>query len=100
MFKKIVVAMVLVVLAGLAFKTRLRAQAGETISLQERAFMASQLYHVISTFFPGISQDKFDAAYKQYLGEVLRSEDRREFDLNSMKFVADLHDGHSWFYDK
>ena len=53
----------------------------------------------MSTFFPGLSQDKFDAAYQQYLSTALRTEDRREFDLASMEFVAGLHDGHSWFYD-
>ena len=61
--------------------------------------MASQIYHIIATFFPGLSQEKFDAAYKQYLATILPSEDRREFDLASMEFVAELHDGHSWFYD-
>jgi len=71
-----------------------------TIDLQERVMTASQVYHVISTFFPGLSQEKFDAAYRQYLAVILRTEDRREFDLASMEFVADLHDGHSWFYDR
>lgn len=61
--------------------------------------MASQIYHVISTFYPGLAQDKFDAAYQQYLAVILRTENRKDFDLASMEFVADLHDGHSWFYD-
>jgi carboxyl-terminal processing protease len=100
MSKKICAAGLLVVLAVLVVGSRLRAQNSATISLRERVMMASQIYHVISTFFPGLSQEKFDAAYEQYLGTVLRTEDRREFDLASMEFVADLHDGHSWFYDK
>ena len=62
--------------------------------------MTSRIYHVVSTFFPGLSQDKFDAAYEKYLSTILRTEDRRAFDLASMEFVADLHDGHTWFYDK
>jgi carboxyl-terminal processing protease len=70
------------------------------ISVEERVMMASRIYHVVSTFFPGLSQDKFDAAYQRYLSTILRTEDRRAFDLASMEFVADLHDGHSWFYDK
>jgi len=61
---------------------------------------ASRIYHVISTFFPGLSQDKFDSDYQQYLAVILRSESRKDFDLASMEFVANLHDGHSWFYDK
>ena len=76
-----------------------RAQSPNTISSTDRLFMASQIYHVITTFFPGLAQQKFDAAYKQYLATILRTDDRREFDLASMALVAELHDGHSWFYD-
>jgi len=70
-----------------------------TISQEDRVMMASRIYHVISTFFPGLSQDMFDTAYARYLSTILRTEDRKAFDLASMEFVADLHDGHSWFYD-
>src|SRR5580765_5225394 len=79
---------------------RLQAQSPEAISVQERVMTASHIYHVISTFFPGLSQDKFDSDYQQYLAVILRSESRKDFDLASMEFVANLHDGHSWFYDK
>lgn len=71
-----------------------------SISPEDRVMMASRIYHVISTFFPGLSQEKFDTAYERYLSTILRAEDRKAFDLASMEFVADLHDGHSWFYDK
>jgi len=98
MFRKIS-AVVLLIAVGSTLESRLHAQTSETISLEERVMMASQIYHVISTFFPGISQEKFDTDYKQYLQAMLRSDDRREFDLASMALVADLHDGHSWFYD-
>jgi carboxyl-terminal processing protease len=77
-----------------------RAQSSATISLPERVMMASRIYHIVSSFFPGLSQEKFDAVYQQYLATVLRTEDRREFDLASMALVAELHDGHSWFYDR
>jgi carboxyl-terminal processing protease len=78
---------------------RQSVQPSATISLEERVLMASQIYRIISGSFPGLSQEKFDATYKRYLGTILRSDDRREFDLASMELVADLHDGHSWFYD-
>ena len=83
----------------LAIGSSLRAQTAATISLEKRVMMASQIYHLISTFYPGLSQDKFDAAYRQYLAVILRTENRHDFDLASMEFVAGLHDGHSWFYD-
>jgi carboxyl-terminal processing protease len=90
----------LTLIAVLALSGTLHAQTSGAISLQERVTMASLIYHIVSTFFPGLSQEKFDAAYQQYLATILRSEDRREFDLASMEFVAGLHDGHSWFYDR
>jgi carboxyl-terminal processing protease len=90
---------ILTVLTTLALASPLSAQSPQTISPQSRLLMASRIYHVVSTFFPGLSQEKFDADYEQYLGEILRSDDRREFDLASMKLIADLRDGHSWFYD-
>ena len=75
------------------------ADSSTTLSLEERALMASRIYNIISSFFPGLSQTEFDAGYSAYLREILRTSDRREFDLASMAFVAELHDGHSWFYD-
>ena len=99
MLKGILAATVFIALLVFSLGGRLQAQANETISLRDRAMMASQIYHVVSTFFPGISQDKFDGDYKEYLDAILRSEERRDFDLASMAFVAKLHDGHSWFYD-
>ena len=95
MFRKISLALFLILVLTFAP----RAQSPNTISTADRIFMASQIYHVISTFFPGLAQQKFDAAYKQYVTTILRSDDRREFDLASMALVAELHDGHSWFYD-
>jgi carboxyl-terminal processing protease len=90
----------LVLMAVSALAMALRAQSSATMSLQERVTMASQIYHIVTSFYPGLSQQKFDAAYQQYLATILRTEDRREFDLASMAFVAELHDGHSWFYDR
>src|SRR5262249_42536933 len=95
MRRLILIVVSLVIVAG-----ALHAQSSGTISLQERVTTASQIYHIVSTFFPGLSQHKFDASYQQYLTIALRTEDRREFDLASMAFVAELHDAHSWFYDR
>ena len=41
----------------------LSAAAQSTLTLEDRAMTASQIYHIISTFFPGLSQEKFDAAF-------------------------------------
>ena len=92
-FPALVTALVLVVAA-------LHAQPSTKISLQERVTMATQIYHIVSSFYPGLSQKEFDAAYQRYLTVALGTEDRREFDLGSMALVAELHDGHSWFTDR
>ena len=99
MFRSVTAATILFVLASFLQGTGVRAQNSEVISLSDRVVMASQIYHVISTFFPGLSQKKFDADYRLYLETILHSDDRRAFDLKSMALVATLHDGHSWFYD-
>lgn len=88
-----------ILIATLAVTSTVSSQPPATISAPARLVMASRIYHVVSTFFPGLSQEKFDTNYEQYLGSILNSDDRRQFDLASMKLVADLHDGHSWFYD-
>lgn len=63
--------------------------------------VASKIYHQVSTFFPDLEQKSFDEQYRQYLNLILgASDDRREFDLSSMALVAELHDAHTWFYDK
>jgi hypothetical protein len=85
--------------AVFAIPSNAQVQSPATLSLEDRAMMASRIYRIVSAFFPGLSQEKFDAAYASYLGKILRTDDRREFDLASMEFIADLHDGHSWFYD-
>ena len=97
MFRLVTVAAILFVLASFLQGVGVRAQNSETISLPDRVMMASQIYHVISTFFPGLSQKKFDADYQLYPETIFHSDERRDFDLKSMALVATLHDGHSWF---
>lgn len=100
MFIRHLAAAVLFLSAALVIGPRVHAQSpASAISLEERVRMATQVYHIISTFFPGLSKEKFDSDYDEYLRAILRSDDRREFDLASMEFVARLRDGHSWFYD-
>ncbi len=78
----------------------LAAPPSNTISLRDRAIIASKIYHQISTFFPDLSAKRFDQDYEEYLALILSSsDDRRSFDLASMALVATLHDGHTWFYD-
>src|SRR5580704_11907599 len=98
--RRLPAAAFLVLLTALFAAPLARAQSSAaTISLEDRVRTATQIYHVVSTFFPDLSQEKLDADYVGYLRTVLRTDDRREFDLASMELIARLHDGHSWFYD-
>jgi carboxyl-terminal processing protease len=99
MSRRLIALAVLILFSGSAIAISAQVQSSGTISLQERVLMGSKIYRIVSTFFPQLAQEKFDAAYAAYLGRILKVEDRREFDLMSMEFIADLHDGHSWFYD-
>jgi carboxyl-terminal processing protease len=104
MVRKFLAGAILLALAALSVSlgtgTFAQSPDSSTLSLEDRAMMASRIYHIVSTFFPGLTQSKFDAAYAEYLHAVLGSADRREFDLASMKLIAGLHDGHTWFYDR
>jgi hypothetical protein len=98
--KSLAPAILLLSAAALATGRGTHAQSPTTtISLEDRVRMATQVYHIVSSFFPGLSQENFDVDYAEYLRAILRSDDRRGFDLASMELVARLHDGHSWFYD-
>ena len=99
MTRKILAVGILVAVVAIATEAQVQAQTGK-LSLQERVLIASKIYRIISTVFPHLSQEKFDQQYSSYVSRILQSDDRREFDLISMEFVAALHDGHSWFYDE
>ena len=69
----------------------------------ERAWIASKVYAVTSQNFAhweGVPQLDLDDWYKEYLGNAMQAEGRREFSLASMEFIAGLRNGHSNFYDR
>jgi carboxyl-terminal processing protease len=75
--------------------------AQDTITQHDRVMTATKIYQQITTFYPELSPSQFDQDYGEYIGQILGgSDDRRNFDLVSMAFVAKLHDGHTWFYDQ
>lgn len=88
------------IIVGLSWAADLPADG--TIPLGERVFIASKIYSLIPTFFahwngtPGLD---LDVAYRVYLNEILSSNDRRQFDLATMEFVAKLRNGHTGFWD-
>ncbi len=47
----------------------------------------------------GVPDPSLDVSYKNCLPTVLATDDRREFDLATMEFVAELRNGHTFFWD-
>jgi carboxyl-terminal processing protease len=80
------------------------AQASDSpkLSAEERTFTASKVYSLVQGYFLSakeLPRSSWDTSYKAYLQTVLASDDRRQFDLATIEFVAQLHDGHTFFWD-
>jgi carboxyl-terminal processing protease len=74
----------------------------ETLTATERAFVASKIYSTLQLYFSSWKTEhgvEFDISYRTYLEKALTAESRREFDLGTMEFVAQLHNGHTFFWD-
>lgn len=72
------------------------------IALADRVLIASQVYAAIPIYFAhwkGVPNLDLDAEYKACLKAILATDDRREFDVAMMEFVAKLSNGHTWFGD-
>src|ERR1043165_8347819 len=73
------------------------AAAGDRLSIDQRAWMASKIYATIQTYFghwQAVPEFDLDASYQKYLAQILASDDRRTFDLATMELFAQLKNGH------
>src|SRR5262245_1491984 len=81
-----------------------RARQGEEdLPIPERAYVASKIYSSVEAYFAhraGIAGLDLDAAYKAYLERALAAKGRREFDLATLEFVAQLRNKHTQFDDQ
>ena len=82
----------------------LRAQntADSNLSIDERVYAESKVYSLLQSYFysaQAASDPSLDVSYKIYLRTILTTRDRRQFDLATMEFVAQLHNGHTFFWD-
>lgn len=69
----------------------------------QKAYVASQLYTAVRIYFAhwmSVPTYDLDRAYRQFLGEVYRTENRYDFDLAAIAFLASLGNGHTGFYDE
>jgi len=79
-----------------------QADSSPRLSAEERAFTTSKVYSLVqASFFStrDLPTSGLDAAYKTYLRTALASDERRQFDLATIEFVAQLHNGHTFFWD-
>ena len=79
-----------------------QATADGKVSIAERVSTATKVYSVLQLYFSPIKRatdPSLDVSYKSYLRTALSTEDRRQFDLATMEFVAQLHSGHTFFWD-
>jgi len=98
MFRRGRVFLIIGCLAQLA----LAQTSGARLTLGERAFTASKIYSMLQFYFSGwkaLPELDLDVAYRNYLERALATDDRRQFDLATMEFVARLHNGHTLFSD-
>jgi len=74
-----------------------------TLPLALRMQIAAQIRSDVDQYFAhwqGTGELDFDAAYKSYLDDISRTDDRRAFDLATEKLFALLANGHTTYYDK
>lgn len=84
--------------------SHVQPQAGPTgtLDLKDRVFFATKLYTAIRINFaqwqnaPNLN---LDDAYRHYLDQILKTENRFDFDIATMEFFGALHSGHSSFFD-
>src|SRR5262249_13686332 len=55
-----------------------------------------QIYYAHTDAVPAAA---IESAYRDYLDKIVRTDDRREFDLATLRFIATLKNGHTHFYD-
>jgi carboxyl-terminal processing protease len=73
------------------------------LGAEDRVFTASQVNSLVQGYFFSVKDlpsSGLDASYKTYLRTMLASDERRQFDLATIEFVAELHNGHTFFWDK
>jgi carboxyl-terminal processing protease len=76
-------------------------QAGE-LDATGRLVVASRIYAIVQQYFAhweSASPSDVDAAYREYIGEVIHGTTRNDFDLATLRFIASLHNGHTQFND-
>ncbi len=95
-------ACLLFILCSMAHFSPAETHPEEKLAVGERAFTASKIYSLMQLYFSGwkfLPELDLDIAYRNYLEKALATDDRREFDMVTMEFVARLRNGHTVLWD-
>src|SRR4030095_5461729 len=78
-----------------------RAQPADP-DVADRLLVATRIYALVQQYFAhweGAARDAVDGNYRKYVADALRTTDRRDFDLATLRFIAPLRNGHTQFFD-
>jgi carboxyl-terminal processing protease len=90
-------------LVALLVVVHLRGQVADPEAIDGLG-VAAKIHGLVQQYFAhgdGIARDQVDAAYRKYLADVrgTAANDRRGFDLATLRFIATLRNGHTQFID-
>ncbi len=93
-------SLLLLVCASQVASPQVKSDGKATVN--EPVFTASKIFSLLQMhFFPlgAEAAADLDGRYKEYLTRVLSEEDRVQFDLATIEFVAQQQNGHTFFWD-
>jgi carboxyl-terminal processing protease len=80
----------------------INGQAQSALDVTDRVITVSKVYSLVQQYFAhwdGVPRADFETAYRDYVDHAVRAENRKAFDLATMRFVAKLRNGHTQFFD-
>lgn len=92
---------ILLLILFIATVTFAQTNNAPNLNVEDRAFMASKVSSLVQGKFVLVTDPilSLDTTYRTYLQRALTSADRRQFDLATIEFVAQFHNGHTFFWD-
>jgi carboxyl-terminal processing protease len=72
------------------------------LGVTDRVIIAAKIYALVQQYFAhwdGVTRSEVEAAYREYIDQVVGAADRKGFDLATLRFIARLRNGHTQFFD-
>jgi carboxyl-terminal processing protease len=94
LLKKVLALIILTIRIGFC-----QAVPDNELSIDNRIFTVSKVESLLKLYLFSENNSEFDLSYALYIKDILTMGDRQKFDLAVIQFVADLHNGHTFFWD-